>query len=298
MHAILQAIDLNKRTSQWIILCLLALIWGSSFILMKRGLISFSHTQVAAIRIFFTFLFLLPSAIKRLSRVKRAHIRPLLVVAFFGNAIPAFLFTKAQTEVCSSMAGILNALTPLFALVVGVLVYKVRFVWHNLFGVFIGLAGAVALVFIQSGFGLSEQNLYPLYILLATIFYAFSVNEIKQNLAGLDGVTIIAVAFVFVGPLSGVILLNSDFSTAISNPAFFESISAIVILAMFGSAIATIIFNYLVYHTNALFAASAAYLIPIVAVFWGVLDGESVVIGQIPAIGLILLGIYLVNKKN
>jgi drug/metabolite transporter (DMT)-like permease len=219
-------------------------------------------------------------------------------VGFFGNAIPAFLFTKAETQVSSSMAGILNALTPLFALIAGFLVYKVKFSWHNLSGVFLGLTGAAVLVISRYGFGLSAQNIFPLLIVLATLLYSFSVNEIKQKLSDLDGLTIIAVAFLFVGPIAGIYLLNTDFAPAFKTPGFVQNLSCIITLAVFGSAIANFMFNYLVYHTNALFATSVTYLIPVVAIFWGLLDSESLLLSQLPAIVLILVGIYLVNKKR
>jgi drug/metabolite transporter (DMT)-like permease len=298
VNTIIQTINLNKKAGQYIILILLALIWGSSFILMKRGLESFSYSQVAALRVFISFVLLLPFAIMRLSRVKKRHIKPLLIVGFIGNAIPAILFTKAQTEVSSSMAGILNALTPLFALLVGLTVYKVKFMWHHMLGVFLGLIGATMLVIIKSGFGINTQIIYPLFIVLATIFYSFSVNEIKQKLYDLDGVTIIAVAFLFVGPLCGIYLLNSNLMDTFNNPLFIKSLIYIFILSLFSSVIAAILFNYLIHHTNALFATSTTNLIPIVAIFWGILDSESILLGQLPAILLILIGIYLVNRKK
>jgi len=298
MNAILQTIDLNRKTGQWLALSLLALIWGSSFILMKRGLLSFSYGQVASLRIFISFIFLLPFAIKRLNRVKKKHFKSLILVGFMGNAIPSLLFTKAQTEVSSSMAGILNALTPLFALLTGLLVYKVKFIWQNLFGVFLGLLGAASLVLVRFGFGLSAQNIYTLYIVFATLLYSISVNEIKENLQDLDGLTIIAVAFLFVGPLAGLYLLNSDFTAAIHSSGFGFNLSCIIILAGLGSAFANYLFNYLVHHTNALFATSVTYLIPVVAIFWGLIDGESLLLKQMPAIVLIIIGIYLANRKK
>ena len=264
---------------------------------MKKGLESFSFGQVAGLRIFISFLFLLPFALKRISKVKKEQIKSLLVVGLCGNAIPAFLFTKAQTHVSSSMAGILNALTPLFVLITGLSIYKVKFIWQNLIGVIIALFGAAALVISRFGFTFSAENIYPLFIVFATILYSFSVNEIKQNLSGLDGLTIIAVAFLFVGPVAGIYLLNSDFTPALRTPGFTVSLSCIIILAVFGSAIANFIFNYLVFYTSAVFATSVTYLIPIVAIFWGLADGESLLLKQFPAIVLVLGGIYLVNKK-
>ncbi|MDF1546302.1 MAG: EamA family transporter [Bacteroidales bacterium] len=298
MNGIIHLVDLNKKIWQWSLLTMLALIWGSSFILMKKGLLSFTDIQVASFRIFISFVLLLPLTISRIKRVKRRHIIPLLVVGFLGNGLPAFLFTKAQTQVSSSMAGVLNALTPLFALLVGLIIYKVKFIWHNILGIIVGLFGAAALVLISSGFNISAQNLYPLLIVLATIFYAFSVNVIKQKLADLDSVTIIAAAFTFIGPFGGILLLGSDFSKALTSPNLIQNFSCIFLLALLSSVLATILFNYLIKYTTALFASSVTYVIPIVAIFWGLIDGESIIIPQFFAIGAILIGVYLVNKKR
>ena len=298
MQAVIQAVDLNKKVWQWILLTILALIWGSSFILMKKGMQSFTNMQVASFRIFISFTLLIPLIIKRLNRVKKRHIFPLLIVGFLGNGIPAFLFTKAQTEVSSSMAGVLNALTPLFALLVGFLIYKVKFTRLNIFGIILGLAGASSLILVNSGMDLSTKNLYPLLIVLATIFYAFSVNITKEKLADLDSVSIIATAFMFIGPLAGIYLLNTDFTEAISKPDIIQHFGCIFLLALFSSVVATILFNYLIKYTTALFASTVTYVIPIVAIFWGLLDGETILTSQAMAIGIILLGIYLVNKKR
>ncbi len=297
MNAIIQLVDLNKKTWQWFILSIMAVIWGTSFILMKRGLISFSHTQVAALRIFISFVLLIPFLFNRIKRVQRKHIKSLISVGFIGNAIPAFLFTKAQTEISSSMAGVLNSMTPLFALLVGLLIYKVKFNWLNLLGVFLGLASALLLIIFASGFKFEIKNMYPLFIVLATMMYAFNVNEIKEKLPDLDGITITAVSFLFVGPFAGIYLFNSNFTSAIHSHGFIQNFACIFLLALFSSVIATIMFNNLIKYTTALFTSSVTYLIPIIAIFWGFLDGESLNFIQILSIVVIMLGVYLVNIK-
>jgi drug/metabolite transporter (DMT)-like permease len=298
MQAIIQLVDLNKKIWQYLLLAFLAIIWGSSFILMKKGLLAFNDMQVASFRIFISFVLLMPLVVKRVKRVKRRHILPLLVVGFIGNGIPAFLFTKAQTQVSSSMAGVLNSLTPLFALLVGLIIFKVKFIWQNLLGIVLGLLGASALVIISSGASFSTKNLYPLLIVLATMCYAFTVNLIKQKLADLDSVTIIAMAFLFIGPFGGIYLASSDFTYALQSPHLLQSFSSVFLLAMFGSALATILFNYLIKYTTALFASSVTYIIPIVAIMWGLLDGETLIASQMLSISVILIGVYLVNKKK
>ncbi len=290
-------INLDKKIWQWFTLLLLAMIWGSSFIFMKRGLESFTDMQVAAFRIFISFLFFLPIALKRLKYLKKENIKSLLIVGFIGNGIPAFLFTKAQTQVSSSLAGMLNSLVPLFALIVGYLFYKVQIKKINVLGVLIGLTGAIGLIVFSSKASFSSSGYYSLYIVLATICYSISVNEIKQNLAALDGVSIMSFAFSFIGPWAGIYLLFSDFGYALSTPDYIYNFTYVFFLAFLSSVIANIIFNYLIKHTTALFAASVTYIIPIVAIFLGALDGENIRFAQLIFIGIILGGVSLVNKK-
>ena len=290
-------INLDKKIWQWFTLLLLAMIWGSSFIFMKRGLESFTDMQVAAFRIFISFLFFLPIALKRLKYLKNENIKSLLIVGFIGNGIPAFLFTKAQTQVSSSLAGMLNSLVPLFALIVGYLFYKVQIRKINVLGVLIGLTGAIGLIVFSSKASFSSSGYYSLYIVLATICYSISVNEIKQKLAALDGVSIMSFAFSFIGPWAGIYLLFSDFEYALSTPDYMYNFTYVFFLAFLSSVIANIIFNYLIKYTTALFAASVTYIIPIVAVFLGALDGENIRFAQLIFIGIILGGVSLVNKK-
>ena len=292
-----RVVNLSNKSWQWITLSFLALIWGSSFIFMKRGLESFTDMQVAAFRVFISFIFLLPFAIQRFRKLKKRHIKSLLLVGFVGNGIPAFLFTKAQTQVSSSLAGMLNSMVPLFALVIGYIFYRVYAKSKNIFGVFLGLIGASGLILVNSSTTFSTEGFYPLFIVLATICYAFSVNEIKQKLSDLDGVSIMAFAFFFIGPFAGIYLINSDYSYALSTPDYIQNFSYIFLLAVLSSVIATIMFNYLIKQTTALFAASVTYLIPIVAILWGVLDGEQISFYQLLSIGVILAGVRLVNRK-
>ncbi|MFN8258212.1 MAG: EamA family transporter [Bacteroidales bacterium] len=293
----LKPVRLDEKSGQWLILGLLALIWGTSFILMKKGLQSFSSLQVAAMRIFISFLLLVPLLYHRIKKIKKAHLLPLFVVGFIGNGIPAFLFTKAQTQVNSSVAGVLNSLTPLFALLIGLFFFKVKTTIKNLAGVIIGLSGALMLILFSGKFNFEIKNLFPFLIVLATLFYAYNVNVVKQYLHDLDGVSIVAAAFSMVGPFAGIFLLTSDYTDIHADPQTIFNFSCVFILALFSSVIATILFNNLIKHTTALFAASVTYLIPVVAIAWGLLDGESLNFLQMVAIGVILLGVYLVNSK-
>lgn len=289
--------DLNKKIWQWVVLLVLSLIWGSSFILMKRGLDAFTNNQVAAFRIFISYLAFLPFAIKHINKLKKENIISLLIVGFIGNAIPAMLFTKAQTRIDSSLAGMLNSLTPMFTLFVGLLFYKSRILLINIAGILLGLIGAIGLV--NNGQNiLTGDNSYAIFIVVATIFYGISVNEIKFKLPGMSGIAIASLSFFFIGPFAGIYLLFTDYSSAINSGLFLPSLGYISILAIFGSFFAVMLFNTLIKYTSAIFGASVTYIIPLIAIMWGVVDGEPFTINHLLWITVILVGIYLVNKRK
>jgi drug/metabolite transporter (DMT)-like permease len=291
-----QKIRLENKAWQWATLIFLALIWGTSFILMKKGLESYSHTQVAAFRIFFSFVFMLPITIKNIKVIRRDNVQSLIIVGIIGFAIPAFLFTKAQTRIDSSLAGMLNSLTPLFTLVVGLLAYRSRARWMNVVGVIMGLIGAIGLMWNGDLNILKGINVFALFIVAATICYGINVNEIKSKLMQLTSLEITSLAFLFTGPIAGIYLLFTDFGPASQTPDNLLNLAYIAVLALFSSVIAVLIFNHLIKYTTTLFAASVTYIIPLFAIMWGIIDGESIQLMQLMWIAVILLGVYLVNK--
>ncbi len=293
-------IDLNKKMWQWITLIFLSLIWGSSFILMKKGLRSYSHDQVAAFRIFISFLAFLPLGIKHRKKVSKENIFSLLIVGFIGSTIPAFLFAKAQTSIDSGLAGVLNSITPLFTLIIGLLFYKSKAKFNNAVGIILGLIGALGLIINNSGGSniFANINYYGLFIVVATICYGFNVNQVKYKIKGLTGVELTSLGFMFVGPFTGIYLLFTDFSFALSTDDYLLNLFYIAILAVIGTVMALAIFNTLIQYTSALFGASVTYFIPIFAIMWGLFDGEKITIIQFLWIGLILAGVYLVNNRK
>jgi drug/metabolite transporter (DMT)-like permease len=291
-----QKIQLDNKTWQLAIILFLALIWGTSFILMKKGLESYSHTQVAAFRIFFSFVFMLPVTIKNIKVIRRDNIQSLIIVGIIGFAIPAMLFTKAQTRMDSSLAGMLNSLTPLFTLVVGLLFYRSSARWMNVVGLFMGLTGAIGLMWNGDLNILKGINVFALFIVAATICYGININEVKFKLAQLSSLQITSLAFLFTGPIAGVYLLLTDLSPASQTPDYMLNLIYIALLALFSSVIAVLIFNHLIKYTTPLFAASVTYIIPLFAIMWGMIDGESIRLVQLLWIALILMGVYLVNK--
>lgn len=288
---------MDKTAKPWFLLIMLACIWGSSFILMKRGLLVFSHTQVAALRISIAFLALVPVAWKYLIKIPKDKWLAMAVVGIVGNGIPAFLFTKAQTHIDSSLAGILNALVPLFTILIGFIFFNVRLKMLNYLGVFIGFIGATLLVN-PFDVELGDQWVYALYVVLATLCYGISLNVIKHFLKDYSSVQITGTGFLFAAPFPLVYVFYSGVPEVLASAdgawlAFFY----IAILAAVGTSLSVVMFNQLIKLTSPVFASSVTYLIPVIALMWGVIDGEGFNLVQMSALCLILGGIYLVNKK-
>ena len=287
---------LNSLKKNYGLLLLLGIIWGSSFILMKKGIIVFSTKEVAMLRLGIAWLTLLPFTFKSIKRIPKKAWKPLAIVGLFGNGIPAFLFTEAQSVLDSSLIGILNALVPLFTFIIAVFVFKTKWKISNLVGIFIGLTGAIWLI-ASAGLVLDQAH-YAWLIVIATLCYSISLNTIKVYLQKMSSIQISSFAFMFVGPPCILGLAFSDFyPTLMSTKGSWQALTYITILAVLGTSVALVLFNKLVKNSTAIFASSVTYLIPIIAVFWGIIDGEQISINHFLAIGIIFTGIYLVNKK-
>lgn len=288
---------MNSRIINWTILLLLSLIWGSSFILMKRGLDVFTSSQVAGLRMFIAFLFVIPFSFKYVKSSDRKNWRQFFFIGLCGNFIPAFLFTAAETGISSSLTGMLNALTPFFTLLIGILIFKSKISADKITGIVIGLAGAIGLL-IPEKFSDLEINInYGGYVIIATVFYGMSVNLIRQYAGNYHSITTACWAMLLVGPFGGIYLLFTDFSSAVNHPLFWSSLGYVAILAIGGTALSVMLFNLLVKNTGTLFSSSVTYLIPIVAILWGIFDGEEIYLRQILSIFVILGGVYLLNRK-
>lgn len=283
----------------WIMLGVLALIWGSSFILMKKGLVVFSSVEVAALRIASAGLFMAPMAFSRLKGLSRKDWSWLIASGLTGSLIPAFLFTTAQTQLSSAITGVLNATTPLFVLIVGVIVFKQQVVWRQTFGLILGFLGSFLLTLSGNG-GLGDVNLYALLVILATLCYGSNLNLIKFRLSGLKPVTITSLSLgVFTLPLLIYLLGFSDLLFHIQNtPGATIALSYILLLGIVGTAFALILFNKLVQLSSPIFTSSVTYLIPLVAMGWGFLDGEDLRLIHLFGMATILFGVYVTNRKK
>lgn len=291
-------LDFSNKVVQLVTLILLALTWGSSFILMKKGLIYFSATEVAAYRMTIAMTVLLPISLRNLS-VIRGNFRPLLLVGLFGSAIPSFLFAIAQTEIPSALSGILNSLTSLFTLVIGVIVFRIPALRMQVLGVLIALVGALGLIGFANLLEFGTYGRYALLVVLASGCYGVGVNIIKSQLQEMRPTHITSLSFLMVSPVLALYLFTmTDFTTKLStNSESWLGLLYISILGIIGTALAVIIFNRLIKETTAVFASSVTYLIPVVALGWGLFDGETMEASQLIFMVMILVGVFLINKK-
>ena len=287
-----------QKYLKFIFLVILAFIWGSSFILIKEGLKGFSPTQLACIRLAFAGISLLPFTIKYLKQLKKSDATALIVVAIFGNGIPAFLFAYAQTKMGSATTGMLNSLVPMFTLITGFILFQIRPPKEKIVGVLLGLVGAILLIYSSKG-DTDGDFLYGGLVVFATVCYAVSVNTLKVKLGHLPplmtaaipiSIAMIPMLIYLIGfePISG--LGEMTLQTK-------KSLGAIAILGVGGTALAMIIFNKLIIMSNAIFASSVTYLIPVVALLWGFLAGESINMFHIFGLVTVLMAVYLINKK-
>ena len=278
----------------WLVLILLSAIWGTSYILIKRGLVAFTPYQVACIRLSVSALSFIPLLVYHFRRVDWSKWPYLLIVGISGTAIPSFLFPIAQTQISSSLAGILNALTPLFTLLLGAAIFKLPASTRKILGVLVGLSGAVALILLGNQVGIQGNLWYGLFIILGTICYATSSNTVGVFLRDMDSLLISSVSFAFVGFPAIFMLMATDFVTVLqTDPNGWPALGYITVLALFSTVLASIIFFRLIQWTSPLFATMISYLVPIVAVLWGIIDGEAITWLHLGGTALILSGVYL-----
>ena len=283
----------KRKIRHWLALLILSLIWGTSYILMKKGLESFSPYQVGALRIVITFICLLPVALRHFHHLNKTNILSIIIIGLFGSVIPAFLFPLAETKISSSLAGMLNSLSPVFTLVFGITIYKRKAIGTQIAGVFLGLLGAAGLLYTGS----FTFNLYGLLVVLATILSGISSNEVSK-VKELNGIKITALSFFVTSPLAIIYLLFSDLSVPVHTENWVRNLSYIGILAIFGSAIALVIYYLLIRDTSPIFASSVTYFIPIVATLWGLADNEQFYSSMLISIIFIFAGVFIINRPD
>lgn len=288
---------MESKQIKWGYLLVLSLVWGSSFILIKKGLIGLSAIQVGSLRIIFAALFLLLIGFKSLSLIPREKWKYIALTSVFGTFIPAFLFALAQTEIDSSVSSILNSLTPLNTLILGALVFGVSFQRRQVWGVIIGLIGSLLLVFNGAMHHPDQNYYYAILVVIASICYAVNVNLIKRFLSDLTPLSITTGNFLFLVFPALTILYFTGFYDVLAVEKVQHSVYFIMILGVIGTGIANILFFKLIQISSPVFATSVTYLIPVVAFCWGLLDNEMLTAVQFVGAFIILIGVYLSAKK-
>ena len=290
---------MNQEQRKWVYLFTLAIVWGSSFILIKKGLIALTPLQLGSLRTVISSLFIFLIGYRSLKTILSGQWKWIVLSGFIGTFLPAFLFAFAETEVDSGVVSILNALVPLNAILIGLAVFKITSTKMQILGVILGFVGASMLIFNSMELNPDQNYLYAGFVVLATLMYGFNVNIIKHYLQDVKPVAIATGNFVAIFiPAFSVLVFSGFFTTqTFEHQAIYASIGYVAILSVFGTVMAKIIFNNLIQISSPVFASSVTYLMPLVALGWGLLDGEHFGLDQGFASLLILCGIYLANKK-
>jgi len=286
-----------QQWRNWLLFILLSVIWGSSFILMKIGTETLTGWQIGSIRIFSAGIVTLPFAIFHIRSIPSAKIKYVILSGVLGNLFPAFLFPIAiENKINSSLAAILNSLTPLCVILVGLLFFRTPVPGKKLTGVLIGLAGLVLLILSKGQFSWSNIGITML-IFTATLFYGFNVNMVGKYLSDVDAVKVATVSMSFIALPAGIILWQQRVpSLFLYDDTARDSIYLVILLGITGTAIATAIFYLLIQKAGGLFASLVTYVIPLIAIGWGLLANEDVSVMQIGCLALILGGVWLANR--
>ncbi len=286
------------KESKWIILAILAIVWGSSFILIKKGLNGLDPVELGSIRMITASVVMLLLKGKHVFTIPKSKYKYVICSALFGIFFPAFLFAYAQTEIDSTISSIINAITPLFTLVIGALLFGLLSQKRQFFGVIIGLIGCILLILTGASVHPEQNYWYALLAILACLFYAININWVKKFLSDLTPVQIAMGNFAFLLIPCVAILFTTDFFSHIHTNATQVSVLYTAILGLFSTGLASLLFYRLIQISSPVFASSTTYLIPIVAFFWGMLDSESVHLMQIAGALIILVGVYFSSRKK
>ena len=284
---------------KWLYLIILSIVWGSSFILIKKSLVGLTPLQLGALRTLFAAFFLLAFGFKQLKNIPKNKWKWIAVSALLGTFIPAFLFAFAETEIDSAVVSVLNSTVPIITLMLGVFVFSIGFTRNQLIGVIVGLLGSILLIWSGATLNPGQNYWYSLLVVVASFCYGINVNIIKRHLQEISAYGIAVGNFVILVIPAFIVLSFSGFfeQEIIANDKIMTSLCYLLILAIVGTGVAKVLFNKLVQISTPVFATSVTYLIPIVALFWGLLDGEQFGLSQIGAAGLIIFGVFLANRK-
>ena len=291
---------MSNDNKKWVYLILLSIIWGSSYVLIKKTLIGVSPLQLGSLRVIFTTMVLFILGFSSLKKIPKDKWKWIILTGYIGSFFPSFFFAFAQTEIDSGVAAILNSLTPLATLIIGVVFYKFIIDSKQILGVIIGLFGSFLLIYEGSTINPDQNFLFVGFIITASVCYATSVNMLKAHLQDVPAVSIALGNFLCILPPALIILFYSGFMNinVIESPKVQNALFYIIVLSVFGSAFAKILFNKFVQIASPVFASSVTYTLPVVAVMWGLLDGETINFRQILATIVILIGVYFANRRS
>jgi len=290
---------LNDYTKKWLYLLVLSLVWGSSFILIKKALIGLTPLQLGGLRIVLASLFLFLFGFRSLKTITLKDWKWITIAGLLSSFFPPFLFALAQTEIDSGVTSIFNSVVPLLTTGVGIALFGTLVTRRQILGVVIGLFGTIALILAGIEFNPDQNYWYATFILLSALGYAFNINIIKRHLGHLSPLAITTASFAVAFLPALILVFFSGFFTEFGgNDEMYTALWYLLALAVLGTALANIFFNELIHLSSPVFAASVTYIIPIVAVLWAFWDGETINAYQLIGGGIILFGVWLVNKKK
>jgi drug/metabolite transporter (DMT)-like permease len=286
---------LKKELVNWIFFIALSITWGSSFILMKLGLEALSDFQVASLRIATAGLVLLPITIRHIGNIPLHKMGFIFLSGLLGSLLPAYLFCIAETKIDSALAGTLNALTPIFAIIAGYFIFNLTISPKKVRGILIAFSGCVLLMFSKGIKGETDIG-YSLIIVLATVLYGINANVVKKYLHDVGSLKTVAIGLSLCAIPASVVLFNTGYFQIVTNPSTYKSTTASIVLGIIGSAVANIFYYMLIKRAGVLFSSMVTYGIPVVAIFWGLIAHEDIGWKQIVSLLVILAGVYTANR--
>jgi drug/metabolite transporter (DMT)-like permease len=290
----------NKTLIAWVLLLILAIVWGTSFLLVKKSLEVFSPIQVGGLRMLIGGIALLPWLMMGYKKISKRLVPVLFVCGMTGFMIPAFFFAIAGSKINSSLSGTLNSTTPIFVLIVGLVFFGANIKRLQVLGLLLGFIGSLILILmkdIKGAFEFGLDNPYVLFILASTVMYGFNVNIAGKYLKDTPATATASAMLAFAGIIASFVLSFTDFSPAIQHPDFKMALGEVIILGAINSGLMAVLFNYLLQISSPIFASSVTYLIPIIATAMGLLDKESISVSHYLGMAVTLIGVYLINKK-
>ncbi|MBS1620742.1 MAG: DMT family transporter [Bacteroidetes bacterium] len=290
---------MNNRFISWIVFILLSFIWGSPFIIMKLSKESLPPLLITSLLIFSAGIVLLPFAVLHIAKIPRRKIGIVIIAGIFGNFLPAFLYPIAiSNNIDSALAGILNSLTPIFVIILGLLFFKSRISSVKAIGVFIGFAGMCLLTLMERSIHFQNSE-YALLIVLAAISYAVNILLVGHFLKDQNPFHITTVSISFLVIPTAFILWQQNFPALnFHDSGVIWSVIAVALLGITGTAIATGLFYILLKKGGGVFASMIIYGTPFVALFWGFIYHEKITALRIVSLVIILAGVYLASRKG